>query len=227
MAANCVDIAGGFQAHPKFPMKAPLIAVCGLALAGSAYFLFSGPSSNGSEEPRSTQDLKPELRVPEGSSRQVLDSTLAHHSEERVELETEGSSEPAVLPTNITSNRPSPKELEAIRAENIAKREIAVGKQIRERSVRIADEIGLGTDAHKKIAEVYLAGRARLASFQAEFAEGLPTRTARTLLRDNIEGMKDWHREEFSKLFGSRAAKAIEEFRDVSAPDAAGLKRTD
>jgi hypothetical protein len=109
------------------------------------------------------------------------------------------------------------------RARNLAQRREQIEAEIRKRSVRIADEVGLGTGAELEIARVLIEELDKLAEIRAAYVEGQPSLEARTRMRALVDGVPKWREERFTQLFGARAAAAIESFRDAAALEAAGL----
>lgn len=124
---------------------------------------------------------------------------------------------------STTPMQESDRELEALRARNLAERRASFEQMIRARAVRIADEVGLGTGAEERIAQVYLDEQDRIDAIRAAYAAGPPSREARTKLREDLRGLKSWRHERFSELFGASAAEAIAAFKDQAAIESAGL----
>lgn len=204
----------------------PLLSLLLLAGGGWVWLGTSGddPSSRDADE----EVLEPRLGEETTSGREVIPSPTTAPDRESTRIAASTNSRPA---DQVTRTEGTPafdtEALNALRAENLKERRVRMAAEIQSRSIRIADELGLGTGAEQSIAKVYLDQEARIQSIRDEYAKGAPTREARTRLREELDGIKAWRKERFTTLFGNESAAAIEGFQDRAALEASNLKRED
>ncbi|MFT7669918.1 MAG: hypothetical protein ACI8X5_002625 [Planctomycetota bacterium] len=209
-------------------MKSPLLLIWCLALFVGGYFLYSssGEVTLVTEE-ASPLAIESTDVIPHEKTRLPLELTTPSEPDQRLAIDSGGQQGVTGGSLNITNNEISAEELAELRAKNLVERRVRIEKQIRERSVRIADELGLGTSADEKIAKVYLEGNSKIEEIQAAHANEKRTPESNLKLRAKLAGIKDWHHEEFLKLFGETTAKSIENFRDTKAVKEAKLSPED
>ena len=209
-------------------MKPPLLILTSTLVTTGCLVVFFWSGS----EDQDPSTLRTELALETPESR--LESSALRESPfgegQRVQIEV--PEPPPVTRTTTTERTPEPieslRESQAeARAQSLEQRRLRIELEIQQRSVRIADELQLGTGAEVKIAEVYLEERDKLEQLKQDYNAGLPTREARAKLREGLDGMKSWRHERFTTLYGREMARAIDGFEDRAAIESANLRRED
>lgn len=107
----------------------------------------------------------------------------------------------------------------ARRARNLELRREQIVKELHKRSVRIANELGLGTGAELKIAQVFLEEFDEVTAIQAELSTGDRSPEARRRNRERVNEIPRQREERFARLLGPETARKIVEYQDKLAEE--------
>ncbi|MFT7485681.1 MAG: hypothetical protein ACI9F9_001531 [Candidatus Paceibacteria bacterium] len=195
-------------------MKVPLSIGALLVASAAGFYVFSLkaiPSSEGAGV----------LPLPGQSLVTGTDATaLSQEEGVRTAISLPGGDETPLdestpIPTRETiASRNKLKDLAAHREENLEQRQAGIEIQLRERAIRIANELGLATGAEHKISKVLFEERKRIEALTAEFREGDRTPADRTRMRADLMKIPAWRLEEYEKWFGLETARRIEGYKD-------------
>ena len=163
---------------------------------------------------------------PENASGSTAEADTQSASGRRTAIAIEPGQRPlqpaAPTPTPLNTGQ-GMQDLEAVRAANLAQRKIAIEAQLKQRSVRIANELGLATGAEQKIARVLLEERERIDALTEAFKESERTQEDRKAMREELGKIPAWRLGAYEKLFGLDIARNIEGFKDTAAIESAKI----
>jgi hypothetical protein len=191
----------------------PLAVSLVLAAAAVAAIEWSGRSYEGAEVVEGLEPASDRLS-PDTQRGQVSVEGTSREYRPTAEVEN-----PPVSPTPGTeAAEESPAEAETrlaeLRAQNLVQRRKRLERDIHQRSVRIADELGLGTGAELKIARVLLDEFDEVTAIQAELRTGDRSPEAVARNRARVDEIPRKREERFARLLGPEAARKIVEYQD-------------
>ncbi len=206
----------------------PILLAYVLIAGGTLLIIMRANRDSDPSQVGTSELLEPPSAQGNASQRESLDSLTGPSGRQQVETaETNREKAPSQASAEGSALESDHEAVTRRNRELMLKvREEKIKAQMEKRSVLIADQLGLGTDAHLKILQVYLMERKKIEIIREEYARAL-NKAANLKMRGELAALKDWRRGRWESLFGAQAAEAIEGFSEYAIIESQGFDPAD